>query len=201
MTGVLNHDSVGPWAALDESQETCTEVHSVSATVAPLFPGCTFHSDIHRILLSDSDRYASSKQFFWCPFKRTHTRVTQLPEDWRDVIDRVISKERLLNPPTINTVVDQEVLSNDVEGEVEAERQSPASTVGIVSTDRRGGKANDKSRNLAQPRAPLLLLLLLARASMASRFLALTLPHLGRDQEASASRRYAVFTASDPNGW
>lgn len=58
----------------------------------------------------------------------TQTDMPPLPEDWRDVIDRVISKERLLNPPTINTVVDQEVLSNDVEGEVEAERQSPAST-------------------------------------------------------------------------
>ncbi|KAH7887681.1 hypothetical protein F5I97DRAFT_866760 [Phlebopus sp. FC_14] len=54
-----------------------------------------------------------------------------LPEDWRDVIDRVVSRERRSTLPTINTVVD--LSTNDCpssEGDHEREplRQSPAST-------------------------------------------------------------------------
>ncbi|KAF9247284.1 hypothetical protein BU15DRAFT_70106 [Melanogaster broomeanus] len=54
-----------------------------------------------------------------------------LPEDWRDVIDRVVSRERRSTLPTINTVVDfstHEGPSSDLDCEAEPLRQSPAST-------------------------------------------------------------------------
>ncbi|KAF9226537.1 hypothetical protein BS17DRAFT_775797 [Gyrodon lividus] len=54
-----------------------------------------------------------------------------LPDDWRDVIDRVVSRERRSTLPTINTVVDfstHEEPSSDIDGEAEPLRQSPAST-------------------------------------------------------------------------
>ncbi|KAF8450602.1 hypothetical protein L210DRAFT_3520860 [Boletus edulis BED1] len=54
-----------------------------------------------------------------------------LPDDWKDVIDRVVSRERRSTLPTINTVVDfstHEGPSTDLDGEAEPLRQSPAST-------------------------------------------------------------------------
>ncbi|KAH0839861.1 hypothetical protein J3R83DRAFT_812 [Lanmaoa asiatica] len=54
-----------------------------------------------------------------------------LPDDWKDVIDRVVSRERRSTLPTINTVVDfstHEGPSTDFDGEAEPLRQSPAST-------------------------------------------------------------------------
>lgn len=58
----------------------------------------------------------------------TQMDMPPLPEDWRDVIDRVVSKERHSTLPTINTVVDGDVLASDTDGEIEGERQSQAST-------------------------------------------------------------------------
>ncbi|KIK94698.1 hypothetical protein PAXRUDRAFT_430111 [Paxillus rubicundulus Ve08.2h10] len=55
-----------------------------------------------------------------------------LPEDWRDVIDRVVSRERRSTLPTINTVVDfstHEGPSSDLDSEAGPLRQSPASMV------------------------------------------------------------------------
>ena len=60
-------------------------------------------------------------------------RREQLPNDWKDVIDRMVSRERRSTLPTINTVVDfstHEGPSTDLDGEAEPLRQSPASTVG-----------------------------------------------------------------------
>ncbi|KAG9317393.1 hypothetical protein JVU11DRAFT_1592 [Chiua virens] len=54
-----------------------------------------------------------------------------LPDDWKDVIDRVVSRERRSTLPTIITVVDfstHEGHSTDLDGEAEPLRQSPAST-------------------------------------------------------------------------
>ncbi|KAI6047388.1 hypothetical protein EDC04DRAFT_617106 [Pisolithus marmoratus] len=51
-----------------------------------------------------------------------------LPEDWRDVIDRMVSKERHSTLPTINTVVDGDILASDTDGDIEGERQSRTST-------------------------------------------------------------------------
>ncbi|KIO12731.1 hypothetical protein M404DRAFT_19477 [Pisolithus tinctorius Marx 270] len=56
------------------------------------------------------------------------TDMPPLPEDWRDVIDRMVSKERHSTLPTINTIVDGDVLVSDTDGEIEGERQSQAST-------------------------------------------------------------------------
>ncbi|KAL4076051.1 hypothetical protein J3A83DRAFT_4370256 [Scleroderma citrinum] len=54
----------------------------------------------------------------------TQTDMPPLPEDWRDVIDRMVSKDKRLALP--NTAVDQEVLTS--ENGCEGEQQSPAST-------------------------------------------------------------------------
>ncbi|KIJ70030.1 hypothetical protein HYDPIDRAFT_23178 [Hydnomerulius pinastri MD-312] len=58
------------------------------------------------------------------------TDMPPLPEDWRDVIDRVVSRERRSTLPTINTVADfsvREGPSSDIDGEAQPLRQSPAS--------------------------------------------------------------------------
>ncbi|KAI6035175.1 hypothetical protein F5J12DRAFT_13861 [Pisolithus orientalis] len=56
------------------------------------------------------------------------TDMPPLPEDWRDVIDRMVSKERHSTLPTNNTIVDGDVLVSDTDGQIEGERQSQAST-------------------------------------------------------------------------
>jgi len=53
----------------------------------------------------------------------------QLPEDWRDVIDRMVSRDRHLTLP--NAAVDREGSSNDNDCEAEGDQQSPVSTVSV----------------------------------------------------------------------
>lgn len=69
------------------------------------------------------------------PGKRSGLSLArQLPEDWRDVIDRMVSKDRHLTSP--NTAIDREGSSNDndCDCETEGEQQSPVSTVSVSPT-------------------------------------------------------------------
>lgn len=60
------------------------------------------------------------------PFRQISTDMPPLPEDWRDVIDRMVSRDRHLTLP--NAAVDREGSSNDNDCEAEGDQQSPVST-------------------------------------------------------------------------